>query len=111
MLDIFSLISPLITTTLPATLDVQLPPSTLPPVTQATEVFSLNPSLYFCSVHCPFCDMEHSHTLDVFLLMRSEDATHQRFMAQCESGSEYWVSLEKWVQEGRVTHECEGFQG
>jgi hypothetical protein len=96
MLDIFSLISPLVTATLPTSLDT-------PSFAHATEVYSFSPSLYFCRTQCPFCGCEHSHGVDVFLLMQSENETHQHFAVKCANGGDYWVSLTKWVQEGRVT--------
>jgi len=120
MMDLFTLLAPLLTASLPtAVSDARDIPDAIPtaatiahfatgiPVTQTIEVYSLTPSRHFCRVMCPFCGGEHSHGVELAFL---QDTPHRGFgprKAHCTrldrrdgSGGDYWIALDEWVRGG-----------
>jgi hypothetical protein len=122
MIDVFTLLSPLITAALPSPTEITSSsdtPDTVPtlaqlathyatglPVTQATEVYALIPSRHFCRVRCPFCAGQHSHGVDLRQLQDGSRGVGPR-KAHCARsgekaavGGDYWIALDEWVGSG-----------
>ena len=117
MLDIFSIIIPFVTASLPTTIVTTDIPSVTPtlsslPVAQATEVHRLTPTHHICRVLCPFCGGEHLHSVDLTAEMRNHG------FGPCKAGCMeldqcyyYWVGLDDWTGLGCVTNELQLKEG
>ena len=111
MMDIFSLLTPLLTTSLPSISSTQDTPTashfaTGIPVAQTTAVYSLTPTRHFCRVLCPFCGVEHSHGVDLNFLQKERSSGFGPRKAHCtrldrREGGDYWIALDEWVKAGR----------
>ena len=104
-LDIFTLIAPLVTASLPTTVapSRDFADMTCHPVARATEVYSLAPGRHFCRVMCPYCCGEHSHEVDL-----AEETGRHGFgprEAHC-ARLLYWIDTLEWEAESRRRRDC-----
>lgn len=120
MMDIFTLLAPLVTASLPVSPPIDFPDAapTRPnlthfvtglPVAKASEVYSLTPARHFCRVFCPFCGGEHSHGVDLAFILHQETARRgfgprkahcTRLDMRDGSGGDYWIEMDEWVRAG-----------
>ena len=115
MIDIFSLISPLVTASFPTVVITTDTPSVTPtasnitdfttglPVAQTIQIHRLTATHHFCRVICPFCGNKHLHGIDLTKLMDAE--TVRRGFGPRKADClelDYWIGLDDWRLSGHV---------
>jgi hypothetical protein len=105
MLDFLSILTPLITSSLPSTTPTTPTRhhATGLPIAHTSTVYRLTPARHFCRVLCPFCGRTHSHGVDL-LELNPENGFGPR-KAHCTrldrgDGGDYWIALDAWAERG-----------
>lgn len=115
MIDLFSLIAPLVTASFPTTVITTDTPSVTPtesditdlitglPVAQTIQIHRLTANHHFCRVLCPYCGHEHLHHIDIHLLLNAETMRMGFGPLQADClGLDYWIGLDDWRSAGHV---------
>ena len=103
MLDIFAILSPLITSSPPPSPAAATHHhATGLPIAQTATVYALTPARHFCRVRCPFCGRTHSHGVDLSELGPSGFGPRKAHCTRLDrgDGGDYWVALDEWAGRG-----------